>query len=154
MVNKKERKSWLSVNKKESTSENLWLSDKKGWLRILEAFIAVILIAIVLIVIISRQNGEGNADEIYKLQKTILNEVAKNNELRQAVLDGNITPVNESISERIPKIFDLEVKICEVDEVCAPSIYREEVYAEEIVIMGTLGEYSPKKLKLFMWQKS
>ena len=56
--------------------------NKKGWLRILEAFLAIMLITGVLLVLYSRNLNTNRGGEIYNLQKSILDEVAEDDEMR------------------------------------------------------------------------
>ena len=52
---------------------------KKGWLRILEAFIAVIIIAGILLVIVSNQRTQKNFEEdMHNFQRAILLEISQN----------------------------------------------------------------------------
>ena len=55
--------------------------------------------------------------------------------------------------KRIPASFSFETKICEVDSVCPLDSYSANVYANEVIISSTLLKYSPRKFKIFMWEK-
>ncbi|MEK6820604.1 MAG: hypothetical protein AABX71_02730 [Nanoarchaeota archaeon] len=129
---------------------------KKGWLRILEAFIAIILIAGVLIVLYVRViEKPREVEELYNLQETVLEEIASSNELREAVLNNQREKLIDFIAERVPAGFTFNITICEVGEICALEKYRGEgveVYSSERIIAGTLEEYNPKKIKIFMWE--
>ena len=127
--------------------------NEKGWIRILEAFIAVALIAGVLIFVMSRNIQSNKDDEIYRLQRIILEEAANDIEIRDAVLNNREEEVNASIGEKVPEEFEFYVRICEVEDVCGLPFYKEEKYADEIIITSTLEQYSPKKLRLFLWQR-
>lgn len=157
------------------------IMNKKGWLRIAEAFLAILIIAGVIVVILTGKAGNNSSkeDAIYNLQKTILNELSNNQELREVVLnaedlggssgvgvkDGRINRVYEEnepnylairefVSARIQAIFDFEVQICiDINDVCGPEEYKEEMYSNEIVVSSTLETYAPRKLKLFIWEK-
>jgi len=128
--------------------------NKKAWLRIVEAFIAIILIASVLIVIYSRTiEKPSKSESIYNLQKTILDEIAVDIELRQNVLDNKTENIENFVSERIPAGFKFSVRICDLNDICGLQEYKEEVYSSERIISSTLQEYNPKKLKIFMWEE-
>lgn len=127
---------------------------RRGWLRILEAFIAIILIAGFLTVIYSL-NVDKNRDseEIYDFQKTILNEIANNPNLRNSVLEEDYLPILDFVKNKIPDGFEYKIKICRIDRLCNLDEYRENTYSSERVISANLDEYSPKKLKIFMWSE-
>jgi len=134
------------------------LKEKRGWLRILEAFIAIILIIGALIVIYSKTiEKPKKAEEIYKLQGAILDEIADNPELREAVLNENITRIIDFIGDRTYPSFNFTIRICEVNDICSLQYYIGEegndVYSTERVISSTLEKYEPKKLKIFMWRE-
>lgn len=132
--------------------------NKKGMMKILEAFIAILIITGVLFVIVfNKIESSSNKEEtIYQLQTSVLKEISDNEGLRRAVLSGttpDIAVLKDFIKTRIPKEFDFEILICEIDEVCNLEAYRKEIYANEVIISSTLQEYKPKKLKLFIWEK-
>ena len=110
--------------------------DKKGWIRIVEAFIAILLImSVIFVVLANRVGNRYDEDEaIYQLQETVLDEIANNDTLRIELLDNELANVNNFIRERIPASFSFETKICEVDSVCPLDSYRANVYANEVII--------------------
>jgi hypothetical protein len=129
--------------------------NKKGWLRILEAFIAIILIAGVLAFVYSRTIGKptDRAEEIYKLQKTILDEIAADPQFRNASLQMDEVIISEFVGDRVPPGFNYTVRICDVADICGLPYYKKEVYSSERIISSTLEEYDPKKVKIFMWRE-
>ncbi len=152
------------------------MKNKKGFLRIIEAFIAVLIVAGVIIVILAGRAGNrlNKDDVVYNLQKVILEEVSGNRELREAVLkavdsdsngiinedneeeagEENYAKIKDFVFMRVPKVFEFEVQICvDIGDICGPREYKKEMYAKEIVISSTLQDYNPRKLKLFMWEK-
>jgi len=130
------------------------MENKKGWLRIIEAFIAILLILGVFVVIYSKViDRPQKSDYIYNLEKGILDEISFNPDLRAAVLNMNV--INEAklktfIIARTAG-FNFTIKICEPEDICSMETYKKEVYSSERVISSTLEEYRPKKLKIFMW---
>ena len=129
------------------------LKNKRGWLRIVEAFIAIMLIMGVLLILYSRGIEPRRAEEIYNFQKTILDEVAANPGLRENVLSENEQAVEDFVRDSIPAGFSFEVRICEPGDICGLPDYHEELYASERIISATLQTYNPKKVKLFMWRE-
>ena len=130
--------------------------NNKGWIRILEAFIAVTILAgFFTFVYVSNVRNESQINEIYNLQKVILDEIADNIELRNKVLDNNLDDVKNFVEERVPPSFNFEVKICNIEDICQLSFYVEEVFSSERIISTTLNRQNvnPKKVKIFMWRK-
>jgi len=128
------------------------IRGKKAWLRIVEAFIAVLLIAAFLLTLYSTK-AKKTDEEIGKLQDAILNGVVQNNQLRIDILINKDTGVASFVKERLPSGLDFQVKICDVGDICSLDEYIPEVYAKERIISSTLHDYKPRKLKLFVWKK-
>ena len=152
--------------------------NKRGWMRILEATIAVMLVSGVLVVVYSKQvdRGVAPADYFFSLQRQILSDVSSNSELRLAILkadDGNFQDENFNdtynfIRNKVPGAFNFSLRICNLSneddhckmegEVYIATVGRD-VFVEDIVISTQLGETpgesvytSGRKLKFFIWE--
>ncbi|MBU3912829.1 MAG: hypothetical protein KKE50_01920 [Nanoarchaeota archaeon] len=129
------------------------IRNKRGWIKIVEAFIAIILIASIMLTVYSKQPTRTKNEEIIKVEDSILNEISQSEALRQDVLDSNNLSISLFIQSKMPPNLNFTAKICAVDDVCGLDVYRKEVYARERIISSTLTEYSPKKLRLFAWER-
>ena len=130
--------------------------DIKAWLRIVEAFIAILIVMGVVLVVLSNQSSGANISEsVYEKQRQILNIISKNNEMRAYVLAGNNVEINNFISDMVPASWNYATEICDLDSICnsAQTPNDKEVYTTEVVITSTLTQYSPKKLRFFVWMK-
>ena len=127
--------------------------NKRAMLKILEAFIAIVLIAGVLIVLYVRTTQTNTKEEgVYNLQKTILDEIAASPGLRDSVLNNNTAAIESFTADRIPTSFNFTIKICEIDSVCNMPYYSSDIYSSERIISANLTVYEPKKVKIFMWR--
>jgi len=138
--------------------------NKKGWIRIVEAFISVLLIAGVLLVVIDK-GYVGKSDisqKVYKLELSILRSAQLDETLRSQILsatppvswDDDLFPLNlkDRIDNRIPSYLICQAKICAIDDICAlDNYFQKDIYAQAVVIAANLSEYDPKQLKLFCW---
>ena len=140
------------------------MRGKKAWIRILEAFIAILLITGVLLVVYSRTVSRPRiADDVYNLQEGLLDEIADNSDFRDEIVrferhtETSMAEITAFIQDRTPSGFLFEVRVCEVEEICQLEAYLGEegqaVYSTERIISSTLEEYNPKKLKIFMWKE-
>ncbi len=130
--------------------------DIKAWLRIVEAFIAVLIVMGVVLVVLSKQSPGANISEsVYEKQRQVLNIISKNDGLRAFVLAGNNAEINNTISDMVPDSWNYATEICDLDSICnsAQTPNDKEVYTTEIVITSTLNAYNPKKLRFFVWMK-
>jgi hypothetical protein len=131
------------------------IKNKKAWVKIVEAFIAITLIFAVFITLYTRQVYRADiSEEVYSLQKAILGQISNNEDLRINVLNKNNESILNFLEDKIPPSLDYTIRICELNEVCSMDFYQTEVYASETVISSTLQEYSPKVIKIFMWRKA
>lgn len=130
--------------------------DRRGWLRVVEAFLAVLIVFGTVLIILSNQEQRADISQgVYEQQRYILELISKNNSLRAEVISGNNEEINKTIQSLIPSSWNFVTRICGLDEICSnPGIYEnKEVYATEVLITSTLTQYAPKKLRLFVWMK-
>lgn len=147
------------------------IKSKRGWIRIVEAFVAVLLITGVVLVLMNKGYlGKKNTSEkIYEIETSILREIEQDNSLRQEILgltleengiiitaqnaESTWARINNRVSEY--DYLDWQAKVCKMDEICVLNNYEEgkEIYAQSVAIAATSQIYSPKQLKLFFWIK-
>jgi hypothetical protein len=103
---------------------------------------------------------------------TILNELAQNDALRNAIIvDYNLSEPNSASSmgvmnslttfldDRIENkaAYNYSARICWPDTACGLNPYPKDaagdVFADSKIISSTLEEYGPKKVKLFIWRR-
>ncbi len=134
------------------------IKNKKAWLRIVEAFFAILIITSVLLVIVTRQPIERDSYEIHNIERGILRQVALNESLRQYVLNEDEDEIKSFVKDVAPVYWNFTIEICNIEGICAMEPYpksalNKEIYADEILISSTLQEYNPKRLKLFVWER-
>jgi hypothetical protein len=130
--------------------------NKKAWIRIVEASIASLIVIGVVLIILSRQQTKTKDiyNEIHEKQRYILEIISKNETLRKNVIMNEKTPIDIEISKMVPSTWDFSTNICRINEICSGEIpYDRDVYATETIITSILTEYSPKKLKFFVWMR-
>jgi len=138
---------------------------KGGWLRIMEASIAVLLIASVLLVIYSKQvttQSHTNRQLDNLAEKAIL-DIQTNQTLRNAVLANETGPLNVYLNKLIPGVISHHVRICNltsgsatpckiIEASVSSSIGERSVYTKEAIIASNSTQYGPLKVKLFLWE--
>jgi hypothetical protein len=134
--------------------------NKKGWIRIVEAVIALLLITGVVLTLISQGYlfKEDISEKVYSVQISVLREIEKDSDLRQQILNSeeNSVPgdVVNRINERMPNYLECSSKICDLDLICSlTSSPDTDVYAQSVAITATSSTYDPKQLKMFCWVK-
>jgi len=145
------------------------MKNKRAWIRIVEAFVAILLIMGVLLVFINKGYifKKDVSQNIYEFQLSALREVELNDNLRNEILSTNQTlipiesgspnfpaDVNSNISAKIPSYLECKSKICLAERICALDKYVEkDVYSKSVVITANLTNYNPRQLKIFCWEK-
>lgn len=143
--------------------------EKQGWVRIVEAVIAILIVAGGLVFFyVQSSDRVSKAEQIYNIERAILEEISRNSEMRNKIVDYDLNnPNSEENSVIIEDIrsfiearlnaypnFDFNFKICSANSVCPLEPWPQEVdeiYAEDTLITSTLSSYSPRKLKIFVW---
>lgn len=143
---------------------------KKGWIRIVEAFVAILLIAgIVLVVVEQDQNRrEDVSSRIYGSIISLIREIQLDNNLRTEIINiqDSGLPVEweefnasapqtlAKIIEKTPGYLECVGKICATNDQCLLANSPDKtIYAESVIISSNLQTYRPRILKLFCWEK-
>lgn len=144
------------------------IKEKRGWIRVVEAFVAILLIAGVLLIVVNKGyiGKKDISKQIYDIEISILREIELNDSLRNEILslplgedsvivtEENLPNTYLKIKGRPPEYLECKAKICKLDKIC---IWTEDVgkdvYAEAVAISATNNVYSPRQLKIFCWKK-
>ncbi len=141
---------------------------KKGWIRIVEVFVAILLITGVLMVVINKGylKKSNLSYDAYNSESYILQDVEMNETLRTAILgttgeiiwsnfeSNGLGAVVDVINSEIPNYLNCNGQICGLNETCIlPESVNStgDVYASSIVIAANFDTYNPRQLKLFCW---
>ena len=136
--------------------------NKKGYMKILEAVIAiVILILFVTVIIIEQQEDKLKVpQDIYLLQGAVTNLIKEDESIRQNVILGDVVAVKLAIdsADFIPTSnYAYELTLCNVAAVCAdieslglPT--DKEVYAENFIISSTLQQRQETLVGFYLWR--
>ncbi len=134
-------------------------NDRRGIIRILEAFIAILLILGAVAIVFSKFGGRSlESQNIIETEKLILEQIANSAQFRDEAVRMSessqaSSELNNFISNRIPASYEYEFKVCELSSVCSAGNYHEVIYAHERALSSSLKQYSPKKMKLYVWRK-
>jgi hypothetical protein len=135
----------------------IFFPGKKGWLRIVEAFIAIMLIMAVMLIIIQKQKvGNENLEELKIKERNILNLVARDEILRNEILSWSAQGTNEKVKPLVPRGYNYSINLCKYDSICSLNFtVPSSVISDETLIVANLTQYDPNeavKLKIFFWK--
>lgn len=146
--------------------------NRKGWLRIVEASIAILLIASAMLIFANRNSISSRQDYLQDSINPILEEIAKNSSLRTNVLEYNLA-ANEADNTNNLTLYSLGlfvksrlsgqnvgilVRICPTNQTCPlkdyPSEAKSGVFTDERIITTNpiQNDFSPRKIKVFVWK--
>ena len=145
------------------------IDDKRGWIRIVEASIAILFITGVVLVVINSNDLEidETSRKILNEEVSILREIQLNNSLREDVLSAPFLPVESQeigfpeavkskMDSKTPGYLECVLKICSLEDRCILTTENTKSVYSESVLITTIPEspsYSPRRLKIFCWGK-
>ncbi len=144
--------------------------NKRGWLRIVEASVSVLIVFGVLLALSGiRQSTPERSLETFL--PPLLEEVASNATLRGEIVQYDLTktqndPKNKAalrdiytlLSKRITQsTLSYNLSICDPSVVCSLANYPTNVHGgmytyERLITSNISSGYNPKKIKIFMWR--
>ncbi len=136
--------------------------NKRGWVRVVEAFVAILLIAGIVLTLLGGGyiSKEDPSPKIYDAEVAVLRDIQNNNSLRSEIASANPLPVEwnnfpSDIKGKIqldpPNYLECEGKICDVGDSCILNNgIEKDVYARSVLISDA---NSPRQLKIFCWEK-
>ena len=128
----------------------------------MEATIAIIILAGVLIVIYSANRLPADiADSVYIIQEDFLRDIENSYNYRQFVLENDTSNLSNLASTYFPSYLNYTILVCDLsgnvnpcrlDNVTFLDVKDKNVYVSETIIATNITNYSPKKLKIFSWE--
>jgi hypothetical protein len=146
------------------------MKNKKGWIRIVEAFLAVLLIAAVLFLVVNQQNVQSNDPslKVYNYEIYMIRGIELNDTLRAEIvgMSSSILPSTSDNQTTFPSdvinyittaeqsSLSCAAEICLTNSTCGFwQDLGKDVYAQRVFITSTPLAYNPRQLKLFCWFK-
>ena len=143
--------------------------NKKGWIRIAEAFLSILIIAGAVLFASSKQVDSRDISElVYERQSEIFEVLANNEDYREEIVgftlsDGCVVVSSGEdykfitfIGKTLPNGLDFVVNICEIERFSAEGAPNDrEVYVGETIISSIVNSYpnkKPRKLSLSVWK--
>lgn len=139
--------------------------NKKGYLRTLEAIIAIVLVLIVGYVVIPKYVEPKPEPPlvVQDSERFIISDISNNESLRELIVTSNddlaiSSEVQNVISSRKPSNYDFICTICPQTNACIQaSPLKKTVYMSDVFIASTiersLSEQNPKIVRFWMWEK-
>lgn len=130
--------------------------NKRGMLRVVEAIIAIMIVFGAVLTVATTNKGTSSSDFCDALP-SLMAEIAENNDLRAEIVQGQTNGVEVFLDKRVRNpAIDYRVAICEPSDISCfhqgAGIDKVDVCAHERIVSGTLNQFAPKKLKVFLFK--
>jgi hypothetical protein len=140
------------------------MRNKRAWLKLMEAGVAVVLLGSVLLAVYVNNNVLGvDRGFLLDYEQEILDEIAMNDSLRTSVLNCEVGGVNSGedmydfIDSKLPKNYGFAVTCCYVNGSCGESLLdptggiNKDVFVRERIISSNLTMYSPRRITIYSY---
>lgn len=137
------------------------MKNKNGWIRIVEAIVAVLLIMGFFAITFGNNTNDFSPDsEDYASGKHILSEIQLDGNFRNYILGVSLpedfedfdSSLKTHLEDRFPENLNCSSKICSLTDNCEYDSEIENVYVNSVVIAANSTLYSPRQIKLFCWE--
>ena len=151
--------------------------DKRGFIKTLEAVLAVLILFIFIYSMSQREDSEDSNTKVMKnIQEGLLKGISQNDNFRNCIVTANTATLpfigtgsggdpcleenlKSYITGTLPSRFTksgserYKIWVCEVDSCTLPTLGGKYVYTSAVVISSDLKEqeYNPKIFRIWMW---
>jgi len=128
---------------------------KKGFIRSLEAVIAIVVFLIFFYSVMSLPLEKlDTLDPIQYSLKVVVERVLYNETLRQAVLQQNDAMLESLLNENIPPAYEHLYLICNQANCVSQQIpFNKEIFVDDVYVTSTYSIQDPKIFRVYAWKK-
>lgn len=138
------------------------IKNKKGWIRVLEAFIAIVMLLGFVLIMLGQITSNAKKNSLTQENNIkILRGIETNLTLRNAVLISDVpknsnetgfpTELKNYVGNNLLSGEECRLYICSPESNCEMLSLNKEVYSSQILIFSNSTYYSPRKLKIFCY---
>ena len=132
--------------------------NKKGYMKTVEAIIAVILFFSVVLILVGVYSPEEEAtpEDIKTIQNAVLNTIESSPEIRNNIILNQSNALSAELDTIIPNNLNYLFTICDSSfDTCPPPPIDPEktVYVSSLVISSTYQQYNNTLFRLFLYRK-
>ena len=132
--------------------------NKKGYMKTVEAIIAVILFFSVVLILVGVYSPEEEATpkDIKVIQEAVLNTIESDTEMRSNILLNQVSTLDTKLGTLIPNNLNYLFTICDSNfDTCPPPAIDQDktVYVSSLVVSSTYEQYNTTIFRLFLYRK-
>ena len=143
------------------------MKNKRGWIRVLEVFIALLMITSVSLVAINREYKSKSdvSANVLEIENSILRNIQLDDNIRKYILELNTAnlplelknfdeDLRTKIESGIPSYLECDAKICAIGDACEiVTASEKDAYIQSVIITANREKFDPTILKLGCWRK-
>ena len=142
-------------------SPSIFPKSRRGWVRVVEAFLAILLIGTIIILVIEQNSGGDNISSlVYQDQLAMLRTVQLNDTLRSSVIRATAIPVSTddanfpadveaALNNKNPGYLICKAKICSISTECLIENNADtNIYNAQAAVFADFEDYNPRRLVL------
>jgi len=122
--------------------------NKKAFMKILEASMALLLTFLVITFVLPRMTSPTKPNPL-----TVLNVLEQDSGFRACVVAGNFTCTENYVSDYLGPRYSFVVDISENVNTIRTNLPEKNVYVDSIYISGNITSYAPRMVKVYYWEK-
>lgn len=138
---------------------------KKGYIKTLEAVLAIVLLLIFVYAVIPHKTPEVQTVPpiVKSAQDYIKIKIEQNDTIRELIVTTDpdnpasyqdvADMVNETIASFMPFGYDYEFNICDVTSCVVSTPKAKTIYVDDILISAQGGKQNPRLVRVWMWEK-
>ncbi len=128
---------------------------KKGFIRSLEAVIAIVLFLLVFYTFLWSPVAQTTTiDPVQYSLQAVAGRVLYNETLRQDVLSGDYISLDGLLAENLPQTYSYSYVVCHQANCIAEQIPpNKEIFKEDVYITSTYSSVSPAILRMYAWKR-
>jgi len=131
-------------------------NGKKGWMMIVEAVIAVMILFGFVFAAIAKQAQEARAlqtkQDFYDIASFLALQTLKNETMRNLFAANDIAEILRSEAQKINPRLNVSVAFIDIKNHCISNLKEKEIYAASVII--AVEPYELKKICVFVWQEN
>jgi hypothetical protein len=134
--------------------------NKKGYIKTIEAVIAILIILGFIYVVTPKQNlpKETTPQNIESAEDFIINQVLYNSTYRDCVINDNRLCIDNFIKKNTPFGCYYQFEMCNTSTSCLQELgivlpIDKSIYSKNVLISQENNQIKPKVFRVYMWEK-
>ncbi|MCX6711946.1 MAG: hypothetical protein NT139_02835, partial [Candidatus Woesearchaeota archaeon] len=133
--------------------------NKKGYLKTIEAVIAILIILGFIYIITPKQHlpEETTPQSVASAEEFIINQILYNSTYRSCIVSDNRPCIDNLVKKNSPSGYNYQFEMCDTSTSCLQELnitlpIDKSIYSKSILVSQEKGLISPKVFRVYMWE--